>query len=305
MQRPFRFGVNASSGANSPAELRALAKKAEDLGFATVVVADHFGRQLAPLPAILAAADVTRTLRIGTSVLDNDFRHPAVLAKDAATIDLLTGGRLELGVGAGWLLSDYEKTGIPFDPPPTRYERLTETVRILKAFFGDGETVSFDGKHFRLQALDAFPKPAQRPRPPLMIGGRQRRLISFAAREADIVAILMYDRRLGHPNPPTFEEKLSWVREAAGDRFNQLEFHAYAADLVVTDAREAALDELCRRDGISREEALALPSTLVGSIQSICEQIESWRERASVSYFVVPAALIDSAAPIVARLAGR
>src|SRR5712691_5629046 len=153
MMRPFRFGVNASSGANSPSELRALAKKAEDLGFATLLVADHFGLKLSPLPAILTAAAVTRTLRIGTSVLDNDFRHPAMLAKDAATIDVLTGGRLELGIGAGWLQSDYEKTGIPFDAPATRYERLTETVRILKAFLGDEEAVSFEGKHYRLRAL--------------------------------------------------------------------------------------------------------------------------------------------------------
>src|SRR5439155_6997486 len=140
----------------------------------------------------------------------------------AATIDVLTGGRLELGIGAGWLERDYEQTGLPFDPPPVRLARLAESAQILKAFFGPAETLSFDGEHYRLRDLDCFPKPIQQPRPPLMIGGRQQRLLRLAAREADIVSISLLDRQ---PNPPTFAQKIAWVREAAGLRLNDIELH--------------------------------------------------------------------------------
>jgi probable F420-dependent oxidoreductase len=301
--RPFRFGLQ-SNGAASLSEWQDLARKVEDLGYATLVLPDHFGPQLAPLPALVAAGAVTKTLRLGTIVLDNDFRHPAVLAKEAATVDLLTDGRLELGVGAGWLAADYEKTAIPFRAPAERYERLAETVRILKAFFSE-EAVTFPGKHYTLDGLDGAPKPVQRPRPRLMIGGRQKRMVSFAAREADIVGISLLDRLVGMANPPSFEEKVGWVKAAAGDRFDEIEIHVNAANLVVTDDRAGVLAEIAQRLKISAAEALASPAVLVGSVDAVCDQLQAWRERAHPSYFVVQERLIDAVAPIVARLAGR
>ena len=303
MARPFRFGV-ASRGRETVAEWKALARKVEELGYSTLVVSDHFRRQPAPLLELVSAADATTTLRLGTTVLDNDFRHPAILAKEAATADWLTGGRLELGVGAGYLVEDYEQSGIPFEPAAVRFERLIETVQILKAFFGE-DSVTFDGKHYHLSDLPAYPKPTQRPGPPLMIGGRQRGMLSFAAREADIIGILMFDRVLNHPNPPTFEQKIGWVREAAGDRFDQIEFHTMAANLTVTADPEGALEAISAREGVPPDALLESPTTIVGSVDSVCEQLEAWRERVHLSYVTVPDALMDMAAPVVARLAGR
>src|SRR5437867_2749598 len=188
MTRPFRFGINHVT--LDRAEWLDTARKAEALGYDTLIAQDHFGQQLAPLPALVAAAAVTTRLRLATIVLDNDFRHPAALAKEAATVDVLSNGRLELGLGAGWLQADYAKTGLPFNSAPQRLARLQETVQICKAFFGtEGDSVTFAGKYYRVDNLDAVPRAVQQPRPPLMIGGGQQRMLSFAAREADIVSI--------------------------------------------------------------------------------------------------------------------
>src|SRR4051794_175825 len=170
MDRRFRFGVLVSS-ASSRTEWLETARKVESLGFSTLLVADHFGRQLAPLPALVSAADATQHLRVGTFVLDNDFRHPAALAKEAATVDLLTDGRLELGIGAGWNPADYRKTGLTFEPAGTRVGKLEEAVRIVKAYFAGDAPVSFAGTHYQLDGLDALPPTVQRPRPPIMLGG--------------------------------------------------------------------------------------------------------------------------------------
>ena len=207
--RAFRFGVNNVT--TTLREWQETAQRAEALGYSTLIAQDHFGPQLAPLPSLVAAGAVTSSMRLATIVLDNDFRHPATMAKEAATVDVLTDGRLELGLGAGWLEADYTKTGLSFDPPAQRLERLAETVQICKAFFASEEPVTFSGKHYQVAGLDASPRPVQQPRPPIMIGGRQRRMLSLAGREADIVSISLLDR-----NGPTFEQKLAWVREAAG-----------------------------------------------------------------------------------------
>jgi probable F420-dependent oxidoreductase len=196
-----------------------LARRAEDVGFSTLVVQDHVDRQLAPLPALVAAAAVTSTLRLGTVVLNNALRHPAILAKEAATVDVLSNGRLELGLGAGWLLADYQQTGLSFDAPGERLARLAETGQICKAFFTEA-SVTLHGKYYQIKGLDAFPRPTQQPHPPIMIGGRQRRLLSLAARQANIVSISMLDPRgSGLPPPPTYAEKVRWVRAAAESRY--------------------------------------------------------------------------------------
>jgi len=300
--RPFRFGVVGTG--STAEEWQTFARKAEDLGYSTLGVQDHFGKQFAPLPALMAAAAVTSRLRLTTIVLGNDFRHPVVLAKDVATMDVLTGGRIELGLGAGWLQADYQQAGMAYDPPGKRLERLAESVAICRAFFA-GETVSYQGRHFQVRDLEGFPKTTQHPRLPIMIGGRQRRMLSFAAQEADIVGVSLLDRAVpGGPKPPSFEQKVRWVREAAGSRIDHIELHINASNLVVTDNASAALDQIAGRLGVPAEEALASPAVIVGNVDACVERLCELRERYGVSYFVVREQALESAAPVVARATG-
>jgi probable F420-dependent oxidoreductase len=303
VSRPFRFGVQHTHGSRE--EWQAFARKAEDLGFSTLVVQDHFGPQLAPLPSLMSAAAATSRIRLGTLLLDNDFRHPAAMVKEAASVDVLSDGRLELGLGAGWLEADYAQTGIPFESPAVRFARLREAVAITRAFFA-GEPVTFHGEHYRIEGLDPSPRPVQQPGPPLLIGGRQRQLLSFAAREADIVSVSMIHPRVeGAPPPPTFAEKVEWVRAAAGDRFADIEIHANASNTEITDDRRDALARLTERLGVSEDVALQQPANLVGSVDAVCAQLEELRERTHVSYVVVQHRVMDAFAPVVARLEGR
>jgi probable F420-dependent oxidoreductase len=301
VRRPFRFGVNCVT--TSLQEWQEVARRAEALGYATLIAQDHFGKQLAPLPALVAAAAVTSRLRLATLVLDNDFRHPAAVAKEAATVDVLSSGRMELGLGAGWLQADYTKTGLPFDPPALRLERLAEAVQICKAFFAaEEETITVSGTHYQIEGLDASPRPIQRPRPPIMIGGRQKRMLALAGRQADIVGISLLDRRApGQPEPPTFAQKVAWVREAAGDRFDDLELHVNASNVEVTDARDSAIDEIARRTGQAPTQVLDSPGTLVGSVEAILETLDARREQYGVSYYVINARAMDAFAAVVAR----
>ncbi|HET7094227.1 MAG TPA: LLM class flavin-dependent oxidoreductase, partial [Thermomicrobiales bacterium] len=175
--RPFRFGI-INERVGPPAAWLERARRAETLGYDTFLIRDHlvsdyFGDQLAPLPALMAAAMATTTLRVGTMVLDNDFCHPAMLAKEAATIDFLSGGRLELGLGAGWLKREYDAAGFPYHPPGVRIERLEESIAVLKGLFA-AEPFGFSSRHYQIDGLDGFPKPVQRPHPPLLIGGGRR-----------------------------------------------------------------------------------------------------------------------------------
>jgi probable F420-dependent oxidoreductase len=299
-KRAFRFGVQNTG--SSLAEWQEFARKAEDMGFSTIVVQDHFGPQLAPLPALLAAAAVTQTIRLGTLVLDNDFRHPAAMAKEAASVDVLSGGRLELGLGAGWMMPDYQKTGISFEPPAQRLSRFKETVAITKAFFTQ-DSVTFNGRHYQISGLDASPKVTQTPHPPLLVGGRQKGMLSFAAREADIVSISMLDRRTPDgPPPPSFAEKVGWVREAAGERFKDIELHANASNFEVTDNAQASLERIASRAQVPVEDLSKSPANLIGSVESIVEQVQAWREECGLTYFVVQSRIMESVAPVLARL---
>src|SRR2546429_9289950 len=187
-QRPFRFGV-AAEGAPSREQWVEKARKVEDLGYATFLVADHFVNEFPPITALLSAADATNKLRVGSFVFDNDFRHPALLAKEAATLDLLSGGRLELGLGAGWMKPEYDQAGIPFDRASERIDRMKEGVQIIKGLFADGP-VDFAGRYYTITDLEGFPKPTQRPHPPIHIGGGGQSLLALAAREADIVGFI-------------------------------------------------------------------------------------------------------------------
>jgi probable F420-dependent oxidoreductase len=300
--KPFRFGV--SGGRATRAEWLDLARKAEALGYSTLLLPDHFGRQLAPLPALLAAAMVTHHLRVGTIVLDNDFRHPAVLAKEAATIDLMTDGRLELGIGAGWLEADYRWSGLPFDPPAVRVARLEEAVHIFEAFFSGAGPISFEGRFYKIDGLEPFP----RRRPKLLIGGTRRRMLQLAARQADIVGLEDHqfaDRVSGGTvHVANSAEQVQIVREAAGSRFEELELNVFAARTVVTDDRARTIGDLASELNLTPAQVEASTSFLVGSVDGIVEQLQERRERLGISYVMIFDRAMDAFAPVVARLAG-
>jgi probable F420-dependent oxidoreductase len=306
MTRNFRFGV-LISGAESRAQWCDTARKVEDLGYSTLLIADHFGRQLAPIPALVSAADATRKLRVGTFVLDNDFRHPAALAKEAATVDLLTDGRLELGIGAGWNPADYRKTGLEFEPAGSRVSKLEEALHIVKAFF-EGGSVTFHGRHYHLEGLDALPQPVQKPRPPIMLGAAGRRMLTMAAKEADI---LNFPDRPSHGvstagNPAlgiTVEEQMAIVREAAGERYAHLELSSLCIPRI-TDQVADTIDGLAKLMQTTPRIVTAMPGALVGSLEAISEKLQANRERFDLSYPVVPGAALSDMAPVVARLAG-
>ena len=298
--RRFRFSIQ--SGGTNLVEWQELARKVEGLGFDALVVPDHFNPQLAPMLALLSAAHVTTKLRLATVVLDNDFRHPAVVAKEAATLDVLTDGRFELGLGAGWLERDYEHSGIAFDPAGVRTSRLTEAVAICKSFFTQ-DSVTFHGAHYHVHELPAFPKPVQA-HLPMMIGGRNRRMLTFAAREADIVGIQNHRWSPDAVLPP-FEDKVAWVRAAAGDRYEHIQLHAMALDVAATDRPADMLEQISQERRLPLDYLRASPAVLAGTTASIVEQILMWRERCDISYYVFGLRDLDTVAPIVAELAGQ
>src|SRR6266545_2595318 len=248
--RPFRFGV-VGEGIRSGEELLGEARRAEALGYGTLLLRDHFvrepfGDQLAPMVALAAVAAVTRTLRVGSLVLDNDYRHPVLLAKEAATLDLLSGGRFELGIGAGWLRDEYERAGIPFAPPAVRVGRVEESVRLLKELLS-GSAVSFKGEHYAVDGIETFPRPVQRPHPPILVGAGSRRMLGIAGREADVVGILpkalpdgTISEELEERSPETLARKVEWVRQAAADRDGGVELSMMVGVTVADDHREAA-----------------------------------------------------------------
>ena len=309
MSRPFRFSVQAPGPPDATAR-RELARKAEDLGYSTLTMADHFDDRMAPVAGLMAAADATTTLRIGTLVFANDYRHPVVLAKEAATLDLLSEGRFELGLGAGWMTADYEQAGLTLDPAGVRVDRLTEAVTIVKGLLA-GETVDFSGDHYRVTGLTGTPMPVQRPRPPLLIGGGGRRVLSLAGREADIVGV-NFDMRAGRleetfgPNGTraNTEQKLGWIREAAGDRFDDLELQVRVHFGAVTDRRDDLAGEIGPAFGLTPEEALGTPHALAGTVDQIVDDLVERRETFGVSYIGLNADWMDDFAPVVARLAG-
>jgi len=303
----FRFGI--AGRAETRTGWQDFARRAEDLGFATLVIPDHFSRQLAPLPAIISAAAVTTRLRFGTNVLDNDFRHPALLAKEAATVDLLTDGRFELGIGAGWAPSDYTQTGIPFETGSVRFERLVEAVHIIKSGF-EQESVTFTGKHYRVTDLKVLPRSVQQPHPPLLIGASRPRMLAFAAREADIIGLedqQWPQRDLHAARIPVANaaEQVAIIRAAAGERFDQIELSILLARIEITDNQRQVADNLAAELGLSRQQVLGSASILIGSVDAIVEQLQERRERLGISYPVIfqQAALEAGFSEVVARLA--
>jgi probable F420-dependent oxidoreductase len=305
--RRFRFGAGAFI-ADSAAAWAETARRIEALGYATLLIPDHFDQHLAPIPALTAAALATTTLRIGCTVFDNDFRHPAMLAKELATLDLLSDGRLEVGIGAGWYKTEYEQAGIPFDPPAVRVGRLEEAVCVLKELWRGGP-VTFTGAHYTLAGLENWPPPVQRPHPPLFIGGGGKRLLTLAAREADIVALIAQATPDGGldtagDTEARLAEKVGWVRAAAGDRFEQVELAILIWRVAVSDDRRAAAEALAGERSLTPEQVLASPYFLIGSIEGIVERLHELRERYGVSYISVFPQDVGAFAPVVTRLAG-
>jgi probable F420-dependent oxidoreductase len=310
--RRFRFGV-AVTGAASGEEFSEIARRAEGFGYSTLFVPDHFvDHPFAPMPALAAAAAVTTTLRVGPLVLGNDYKHPVVLAREAATLDVLSGGRLELGIGAGWMTADYEKAGIPLDSPGVRIKRLEESITILKGLFADGP-FSFSGEHYTVTDLDGMPKPVQRPHPPFIIGGGGPKILGIAAREASIVGVNAF-LRSGEPNatesvhsltPGATDQKVEWLRAAAGDCFDDLELQTLVGFVLFTEDRASIGQGMAAAFGVEPEDALEAPVTLVGSQEQMVEALEARRDRWQISYIVIPSESLDLFAPIVARLAGK
>jgi probable F420-dependent oxidoreductase len=299
--------------AESGAQVRDWAQRAEDLGYSTLFVPDHFvDHPLAPIPTVAAVAACTTTLGVGTLVLGNDYRHPVVLAKEAATIDLLSDGRLELGIGAGWMTVDYEQSGIPLDRPGVRIDRLREAVQVLKGLWADGP-FSFAGEHYTITGLDGDPQPFRPGGPKLVIGGGGPKVLTLAAQEADIVGINANLRRgaANDPsaapsmNPANTDQKLAWVREAAGDRYADLEIQAFAGFALITDDARAIAEGMAGVFEATPDEVLDSPVGLVGTVDEIVESLERRRARWDMTYHVVPIEQMDAFAPVVARLAGR
>ena len=282
----------------------------EALGYKTLYLPDHFGDQLSPIAALMSAADATTTLRVGSLVFDNDYRHPVVLAKEAATLDLLSEGRLDFGLGAGWQVSDYEQTGIPFDPPGLRIERMAEGLEIIKSFFAGG-SVSFAGKHYKVDGVEAAPAPVQKPHPPIVLGGGGKRMLHLAGREADIVSVNFnlsegrVNRKLVRTGlAEATDEKVAWIKEGAGDRFAAIELSVTVFVANVTDDRDTVAGALAAGLRSEPVEVLQTPHFLIGSVEQIIEDLQARRERFGISYVVVPDEAAVSLAPVVERLTG-
>lgn len=309
MTRPFRFGLQINSA--SPGLTWAdTARQVEELGFSTLVMPDHFEDQLAVAPALAVAAAATTTLRVGALVFGNDYRHPVVLAKDMATLDVLSDGRMEFGIGAGWMRTDYDAAGMSYDRPGERIDRMLESIEIIRGLFADGP-VDFAGEHYTISGFEGLPKPVQSP-PPLLIGGGGKRMLTIAAQQADIVGITA-NLRAGEVGPDAvaditpakFDEKLAWVRDAAGERLDDIELNCLVMSTQVVDDRDAALAGTAALFGFDAADAAHTPILLVGSPDEIAGQLEERRERWGFSYVIVQG--LDTAValePVVARLAG-
>lgn len=308
--RKFRFAVQ-TGGATSRREWVEKARKIEALGYSTLCMPDHFiDTPFAPMVGIAAAAEATDSLRVGTLVLGNDYKHPAVVAKEFATLDLISDGRVEAGIGAGWMRVDYGALGLSYDPAGTRIERLEEAIAVMKGAWGP-EAFSFAGKHYRITNYDGLPKPAQQPHPPIFVGGGGRKLLALAAREADVIGFSPAARagevttdQARETLPGPWTEKFDWVREAAGDRFADIELQVRYFFAAISDDRRGLAEAAAPAFGISTDEALESGVALVGTVDECCDLLVQRREEWGVSYIALGDDQYEAFAPVVARLAG-
>lgn len=309
--RPFRFGVNVRT-ADSRSAWADKARKVESLGFSTLLIPDHLTDLMPPLLSLVSAAEATSSLRLGTFVLNNDFRHPVLVAREAAALDLLSAGRLELGIGAGHMQAEYVQAGIPFDRASIRIARLAEAVQVIKPLLA-GEIASLDGLYYTVRDHHAFPPAVQRPRPPILIGGNGPKLLSVAAREADIVGFT----GLGFPRggsavdvsgfkAASVDERVAWVRAEAGPRFAALELNALIQRVIPTDdARGVAAELAANFPALTVDDVLETPYLLLGTVDEMEAALRTRRERWGISYWVTHEPFLDQFAPVVARLSGQ
>ena len=307
--RPFRFGVQLSAATDGPTWTET-ARRIESLGYAIATMPDHFTEQLAPMPALQAILDATTTLRAGALVFDNDYKHPAILAKELATMDVLSEGRVEIGLGAGWMISDYEQIGLPYDRAGVRIDRLIEGLAVIRGAMGPGP-FTFSGEHYKVTDYDGFPKPVQAPCPPILIGGGGTRVLGIAAREADIVGVngtlaagVFGAEAFATMTAEAVAGKVAIVAERAGDRVEHIEMNIRTFFNSVTDDRAGTVDSIARAIGVDPSVLDSSPYALVGTPTKIVEDLRALRETYGFSYIIVGVNEIDSFAPVVAELAG-
>lgn len=305
--RPFRFGAKATK-AGSAKEWVDLARQAEDLGYMSLQLDDHFGNQLAPIPAMMAAAAVTTNIKIGPLVAGVDFRNPVVLAKEAATIDLLSEGRFLMGIGAGWLKDDYAIAGIAQADAETRIGRVGEAIDIMRGLWGEGK-FSYQGEHFTVAEVDGTPAPVSDI--PILVGGGGQKILSLAAQKADIVGVnpkivarTINPQSMATAAADVVDQKIGWVKEAAGDRFDQLELQLQVFVTVVTDDPMSMAERLAPTFGLPPEVVLQAPYVQVGTVDQITENLQGLRERWGISYIAFQQDATAAMAPVVAKLAG-
>jgi probable F420-dependent oxidoreductase len=308
----FRFAAQLSKGPEGTARSwAAQARQAEDLGYSALLMPDHFGDQLAPAPPLAAAAAATTTLRVGSLVFGNDYRNPFVLAKEAATLDVLSEGRFEMSLGAGWMKTDYEEAGIAYDTPRVRVERFEEAVQVLQGLLRTDGPFSFDGQYYRVHGHSLLPRPVQQPGPPLILGGGGRRVLSFAAQHADIVSINanLRDGTGGAETAPDMapartRQKVAWVKEAAGSRFDGLELNALIGFVLITEDARAIAEAMAPHFGIEPAEALHVPGVLLGTLDEMVEELLWRRQEYGITYWSIESEAWAELGPVVQRLSG-
>jgi probable F420-dependent oxidoreductase len=311
MTKPFRFGVQTPQAADGKA-WRDQARQIEDLGYSTVWIPDHFGDQWGPIASLTAAADATTTLRVGALVFDNDYRHPGVLAKEMATLDVLSDGRMEFGIGSGWMKTDYEEYGIPYDSPGVRIDRMVEGLQIIKQMWTEG-SATLHGTHYHYTNANGSPRPVQEPHPPILIGGGGKRMLTIAAQEADIIG---FNTTLtaGYAGPEAaaeatadkFRQRVELVKQVATEagRLDSVEFQCWCGFCFVDQDRQQIADMMAPMFGLSPEDALQVPIVMAGTTDEIVETLQQRREEFGFSYWCVPGDAYEKMAPVVAKLAG-
>jgi probable F420-dependent oxidoreductase len=308
--KPFRFGIQASKSA-SRKEWVDIAQRAEAHGFDVLTMPDHFDDQLAPVPALMTAADATTSLRIGALVWDNDYKHPVVLAKELATMDLLSDGRLEIGIGAGWMRSDYDAAGMQYDTPGVRIDRFIEGVAIIRGLMKP-DPFSFEGNHYTITNMTGLPRPVQQPCPPVLVGGGGKRVLTYAAQEVDIIGIngtltagVVGAEAIASMTAEAVDEKVAVVANAGAHRLGEIEMNVRAFFVNVTDERANAVSSMANLIRVPEEMIINTPFALIGSPSSIIEDLIARREKWGFSYVIVGAQDIESFAPVVAALRGK
>lgn len=309
--KPFRFGVQLKQAPSGP-EWVEQARRIEAHGYDVATMPDHFDDQFAPVPALQAVLSATTTLRAGALVFDNDYKHPLVLAKELATMDVLSGGRVEIGLGAGWMIADYEQAGMAYDRAGVRIDRFVEGLAVIKGVMGS-EPFSFEGEHYTIRGHDGFPKPVQSPHPPVIIGGGGPRVLGIAAREADIVGVngTLHAGVIGPDAISTMTrdavvDKVAIVADAAeqAGRLDHIEMNVRTFFVSVTDDRDAQVSAMASMIGVDEQMIVESPFALIGDVEQICDTLVARREEFGFSYVIVGGLEADDFAPVVARLAG-